>query len=321
MLLTDRSLVRTQQPAFDQSGNPVDARHANMGRIAGIRENNYVVFVAAFGKLTVATPTISQNLRPILGNITNERNKALSRDIRYPTHSHSPESARRMDLHCNGHNLYLFAAASPLPTNICTSDVSFVYFNATTKLIPTGTHHSFPKFVQQRPSSLIASKSKKTLQSQSTRPIFLAGYKPHGSKPSFQRHSCPVKDGPRRDRNLTSALPTMKVTTTCRPRFRLQPAPSTFKALRPTAPINITAACRFIGEPLQKLLVRSRVVLSLNRIGLKLHRRAYYILGSLASSGYPFLKFLQSDRMDLRNDRAFGNEQRVRKLVAKPLYL
>ena len=77
MLLTDRSLVRAQQPAFDQGGNPVDAGHANVGRIAGIRENNSVVLVAAFGKLTVATPPISQNLRPVLGNVANERHKAL----------------------------------------------------------------------------------------------------------------------------------------------------------------------------------------------------------------------------------------------------
>ena len=169
--------------------------------------------------------------------------------------------------------------------------------DATAELIPARTDHCLPQFVQPHPSRLIASKAKNTLQAQSTRPVLLAGHKPHGSKPSAQRHSRPLKDDPRRHRDLMSVLPTMKVTPTCRPRLSLRPTPRTFKSLRPTATQDITAACRLIDKPLQKLLVRPRIVFSRDRIRSSTHRPTYYMWGVLASSGHPLtLKFRYKDR-------------------------
>jgi hypothetical protein len=40
MFLTDRSLMRAQQPAFDQGGNAMNPGHADVGRIASVRDNN-----------------------------------------------------------------------------------------------------------------------------------------------------------------------------------------------------------------------------------------------------------------------------------------
>ncbi len=128
MLWADRSLVRAQQPAFDQGSNSMNAWHADVGRIAGVREKNLVMFVAATRQRVVTAPSISQNIRAFFGDVANERYKALAGDIGYPTHSCSPEPLRRTDFHCDGHYLLLFATASTFASHISAPDVGFVHF-------------------------------------------------------------------------------------------------------------------------------------------------------------------------------------------------
>ena len=98
-----------------------------------------------------------------------------------------------------------------------------------------------------------------------------------------------VEDSTRGHRNFTSALPTMKIASTCCPRLRFPSAPATPKSFWPTTTQKITAARRLIGKPFQKLLVSSRVVLSRHWIQscFRFHTKRHYMLWVLASSGYP----------------------------------
>ena len=82
MFWTDGPLMRAQQPAFDQGGDAMNAWHADVGRIASVREHNPVVFVAALRQSVVASPPVGQNLRTCLGNLADERHKAFAGDIR-----------------------------------------------------------------------------------------------------------------------------------------------------------------------------------------------------------------------------------------------
>jgi hypothetical protein len=114
MFLTDRSLMRAQQPAFDQGGNAMNPGHADVGRIASVRDNNPFVFVAALRQVIVAAPPIGQNLRTFLGNVADERHKAFAGDIRYPAHRHASKPLWRMDFECNDHDLLTFRCQVPV---------------------------------------------------------------------------------------------------------------------------------------------------------------------------------------------------------------
>lgn len=287
MLSAHRSLVRTQQPAFKQSGNTMNAGHADVGWIPGVRQNNPLMSVTALRQFVVTAPSIGQNLGALFDNVTDERYKTVARHVRNPAHSHPTEPLRRMNFKSYNHNLFPFAATSSFAAQFAAANIGLIHFNAAAELIPTRTHHGVPQFVQPCPCSLITPQPKNAFQSQSTCAVFLAGHKPHRGKPSSQGQPCTIKDGASSYRDLTSALPTMKVTSTRRPWFGFSPALSTFKPVRPADTRKIAAACRFIGKPFQKRLVCTRVVLSRYRIRTVFHTATYYMLGALASSGYP----------------------------------
>jgi len=287
MFSTKRALVSTQKPTFYQSGNAMNAGHADVSRVSSSRKNNSFVTIAATRQLVVAAPSIGQNCGAPFDDVANERNKARPGYVRNSAQPQSSETFWEMNFQCDNHDILTFRTASSFSTRFAASNVRFVHFNMATKFIPIGTDHRLPQLVQPRPCRLITSQTKNTFQTQSTRSVFLAGYKPHCCKPNSQRNLCPLEDSPRRHRNLTSALPTMKIASTCRPRFRFPSAPATLKSFWPTTTQKITAACRFIGKPFQELLVSTRVVLSGHWIQSCIHTKQHYMLWVLASSGYP----------------------------------
>jgi hypothetical protein len=98
--------------------------------------------------------------------------------------------------------------------------------------------------------------------------------------------SC-IGGGSRCYRDLASALSAMKVAPTCSPWRCTHAATSALEAMWPKAAKEIATACRFIGEPFQKLRICARVVFSRYRNRTNAHAQSYYILMALASSGYP----------------------------------
>ena len=287
MFSTKRALVSTQKPTFYQSGNAVNAGHADVSRVSSSRKNNPFVTIAATRQLVVAAPSIGQNFGAPFNDVANERHKARIGCVRNSAQPHSPETFWEMNFQCNNHDILSFGTATSFTARFAASNVRFVHFNMARKFITIGTDHRLPQLVQPRPGSLITSQTENTFQAQSARSVFLAGYKPHCCKPNLQRKLGPLEDSARRHRNLTSALPTMKIASTCYPRVRFPSAPSTLKSFWPTTTQKIAAACRFICKPFQELLVRTRVVLSRHWIQSCFHTKQHYILWALASSGYP----------------------------------
>ena len=277
MFWTDCPLMRAQQSAFDQSGDAMNAWHADMGRIASVRNNNPVVFVGAFRQVVVASPPVGQNLGTFLGYIADESRKDFARDVRQPAHPHATKSLWRMNLKCNGHDLLFWARSSSFTACIGAANVGFIPFNATAEAVPVRTNHGLFQFVQPRPSRLIAPDAENTFQTERASSILRADYEPHGGEPLSHRCSRPIKNSSRRYRYLTSALSTVKVASTRRPWLCLRSVTSTFISLRPTATRNIATAHRLIGKPLLKLLVVSRIVLSCDRICPGIPREGCYI--------------------------------------------
>lgn len=176
-----------------------------------------------------------------------------------------------MNFHRDNHDLLPFATAPSFAAHVAAANVGLIHFDAAAESIPTRTYHGLPSFVQPCPSRLITPQAKNAFQTQGTRPVFLTGREPHRGKPGSQGYPRPIEDGSRCYRNLASALPTMKVSPTCRPWFGFLAAVSALKPLRPTATHKRTTACRFIGKPFQKLLVRARVIFSRHRLWTGTH--------------------------------------------------
>ena len=287
MLTTYRALVCAQQPALNQGCNPMNAGHADVSRVAGIRNNNFVMFEAGLRQLVVALPPIGQNLGAPFSDVTNKRHQTTTRHIRYSAHSHASKTFWQMNFHRNSHNLLAFATSPSFAANIATANVGLIHFNTSAKQIPVRAHHCLPQLMQPCPSRLITPKAKNAFQSKGACPVLLAGHKPDRCEPGSQRHPCPMEDGSRSYRDLASALAAMKVAPACRPGFCTNATASTLETMWPTATKKIATASRFIGEPFQKLLIRARVVFSRYRNRAGAHAQSYYMQGVLASSGYP----------------------------------
>ena len=139
-------------------------------------------------------------------------------------------------------------------------------------------HHRAPQLVQQRPGGAVASQTQNALQSQSTRPGFLARHPPHRPIPGAQRQTRILENRARRQRSLIIALSTAQQAPPTTGPSSLSPTAGARKTPRP-AQLHQILATRLLSDktPL-KLLQRPRVVL---------HEPAYYMLGLRESSAYP----------------------------------
>ena len=86
----------------------------------------------------------------------------------------------------------------------------------------------------------------------------------------------------------------MKIPSSGCPRFAFAATLGAFESIRPTATGKILATCRFIGEPVKKLLIGAGVVFPPCRVRPVVHAARYYWWGPLASSGYPLLVLFMS---------------------------
>ena len=142
-----------------------------------------------------------------------------------------------------------------------------------------------PRLTQQRPGGAAASPIQNALQSQSTRPGFLARHPPHRPLSGGQRQTRVVENRARRHRSLIIALSTAQQS---RPATGPGSLPSTAGARKtpPPAQLHQILATRLLSDKTPfRLLQRTQVVL---------HEPACYMLGLRESSAYPPLANLDS---------------------------
>ena len=84
------------------------------------------------------------------------------------------------------------------------AQVGLIDLDVTSELVPVGSDHRPPQFVQPAPSGVIASQAQGALQTQRAGPRFLARDFPGGQEPQPQLPRT-LEDGARRGRDLTSA--------------------------------------------------------------------------------------------------------------------
>lgn len=255
----------------------MNAGHADMGWISSVRQDYFFMLVTVLRQFIIASPSIGKNLRSLFDNLVDERDKAIAGHVGNSAHPNSSEALGRKNFNCYNYDLLAFATTSSLTPMVTTANVGLVNLNISAKSLSIRAHHGTPQFVQPCPCSLITPQTKNTFQPQSTRAVLLAGHKPDGGKPRTQRHPCTFKNGSCRHRNLASALPTMKISSSGCPWLGFVPALSAFKTIWPAATGKIPAACGFISKPFKKLLVCAGVVHSRYRVWTAVHASRYYI--------------------------------------------
>ena len=292
MFGTDSSLMRTQQPAFQKCSHSVYGRHTDVGGITAARRWLRRVRVAELSQPAISAPAVGQDLRPLFDRVTDKGHEAVARRIRYPAHPYSPEPLRGMCFDGNDHDRTPFSAPPRLVSGMESAHVSLVNLNLSAEPFAAGPHHGSAQLVQPGPCRLVTAETKNPLQPQRAGPIFLAHQEPDRGIPCPQRQPSALENRASRHRSLASTTLAMQIAPRRRPRLATPPAVRTLESLRPAALQQVEPASFLVGKPVQKLLIRSRIVFSRDRTGGVFHDVSYYILWLLASNGYPLQRIL-----------------------------
>src|ERR1039457_1237192 len=183
-------------------------------------------------------------------------------------------------------NQSLFLRPSAYCAGFLSTPVSLVHLDNAIQSVAARANHGPAQLMQHRPGRLVAAQAEYPLKTQGTHTVLLAGDLPHGAKPDRQRYVTVLKDGPRSDRHLVSA---MAAKPTCSPN-----RPGIGSRTPWTGPSAGPTQCRevintgFLGTkaPLQ-LQQCPRIIL--------VHSPKHYILGLVASSKYPYILICEGD--------------------------
>ena len=108
----ERSLMRIENPTLEQCGDSVDARHGNMGWIAGRSEHGLFMHIFVVGQSGVTSPAISAYQTAGGHCVANERYQIRRRCVGNMTHSHPSKTSGLLYLYGNHDDAFIGATAS-----------------------------------------------------------------------------------------------------------------------------------------------------------------------------------------------------------------
>jgi hypothetical protein len=208
--------------------------------------------VAVPRKSAIASPAIGSNQAPFCHRALDEANQAGPRCVSYRRHSTPPNFGRDDD---HGSNM----SFPPIGFGLGTSDESLIDFDFTDQAITTGADHGAPQLVEPRPRGPITAVSEDPLESQGAHALLLARQVPDRLEPQPQRLASAFKDGPRRDRGLSSAARAAKLVSARFPSLPCTTARA-LKTVRPADPPQVFLASSLRGKPLVEFRHCPRVV-------------------------------------------------------------
>ena len=234
MLRADGPLMGSQQPAFQQRGDPVTRRQQTVSHIR-LLANKFMPVTQAI-QLAVSPPSIRSDHRARLRGFLHGGFQTWGRSIR---DAPQPDSSNAIVIHLDQHhNQRLSGGPAATFSPFFPADIGFIHLDHAGQPVPPWTHHGAPQAMQPCPSGSITAQSQNPLDPQGARAIFLSCDPPNGAKPQRQRFVCPVKDGSCYHGNLIVASRALEQRRANRPRL-LMAATGATKALRPTQPPKI----------------------------------------------------------------------------------
>ena len=269
MVLTDGSLVSSQQPALQQRDGTMDPGE-QMFAIGLMSLHLTLVRVA------LQTPVDVEPVRPHdtagFDGIGDKPKDARFGQIGDATHTDAADSVP-VFLGGNENQGFLFCPTAD-GAFFPASPVGFVDLDPSAQSVPTRADHRPSQFVEHSPGGFVAAQTQSPLQPQGADAMLLVCDVPHGPKPDGQGQVAVLENGARGDRGLVAAVPAKQPAP-----FHLPCLPAATvwanEALRPTEVDQILAAGFLIGEPMLQLHDCSRIILD--------HTMKHYGLWSVES--------------------------------------
>jgi hypothetical protein len=258
MPCTCRTLMRPQQPSFQQRCYPVNAWHHDVGWLWTGRQDGLLANVAPLGEIIVSFPAIGVYNRAWLNGLPHKRHEAFRANIGYASKPDPAEPHRQVDLHGDYYD-GLFLGMSAVYAFLQAADIGLIHLHETAEFLATRTNHRTSHLVKPRPCCLIAAKPQDPLKSQRTGPKLLVGYVPHRMEPQTKGLRGPLENraGSRRGLVLTCCTP--KLAPLSGPCF-LPAALRASKSITPSQTTKVLNTGLLGRKPLLKLNQCARVI-------------------------------------------------------------
>lgn len=265
MRSTNRSLMCSQQPSFQQRSRSVRQGQQVLPDIRGFPDHGVVI--SQRGQLPISTPTIRAHHTAWLHRVLYSLGETICRSVGNTIQANSPDMP--CIFLCRHHHQSLSRSPATTLARLFAANVSFVYLNSTGQAVTARPHHGYPQLLQPCPGGFIPWQSQNPLEPQSADTVLLAGHMPDGPKPQPQGFSGVLKDRARGDRGLIIAMTTAIKTPLGRPCLPMATSRTT-KPFRPPQLKQIPAAGLIGSKPLFKFQDGFGVIFNF-------HQPLYYI--------------------------------------------
>src|SRR5919106_3088054 len=254
----DRALVGAEQPALQQRGHPVRARHDDVGGVAAGGNAGRVVREAGCREPVVTAPAVGVDERAGHGDIGEEAAQNGCGAVGDAGQPGSATGSARTDLGRDRDDRLLAAATER--AGRLRAYKGLVDLDLTGQLLTAGTDHRSPQLVQQRPRALVAAQAEQALQTERAHPVLGAGQVPRGGEPGRERQPRVREDRPSRDRAIRPAVSAAEIATLAHPPGRAAATSGAEEAARPAQPGQIAQARLIARKPGVELAQRPRIV-------------------------------------------------------------
>jgi hypothetical protein len=268
-----RSLMRPQQPSFQQRRNSVRQRQQIVSD-GGLLSDNFVGVSASF-QAVVAAPSVGAHPAPRRDHAGDSCFQSVAGGVRYlPQADTTDPLAILLSRHEDQHLPFRSPASFSGPG---TADKGLIDFHHSRQAIPTRTYHGAPQLVQPSPGCAVTAQSQQALQPQGVHPLLLIRHVPHRLKPKPQGFPGILEECPGSERSFKVTLRAAEKHASHSPRPAI-PAARATKPFGPTKTQHILSAAVLSGKRILKLLHRFRILL---------HTAGHYIWYQRESSAYP----------------------------------
>jgi len=197
----NRALVGAEQPSFQQRDHAMDARKQMLSLFLLAL---YMAIMNVSFQPQIGSPAVGPDRASRRNCRSNKPMQALAGRVRYRTQTNASDALSI--LFGGDDNQSLFFRSSSDCSGFLSAPVSLVHLDNAIQSVAARANHGPAQLMQHRPGRLVAAQAEYPLETQGAHAVLLAGDLPHGAKPDRQRYVTVLKDGPRSDRHLVSAM-------------------------------------------------------------------------------------------------------------------
>src|SRR5712691_9991909 len=216
VLVTNRALVGSQQPALEQRDYPMNPWEKVF--VPGFSLDLPIVDITF--QLPVSVQAVGSDGAARFDRLGNKSMQSLPVEIWDMPQTYATNA---LTILLGGDDDKCLVVSQPTSdTRFLPAPIRLVHLDQTPQAVPARPHHRSPELVEQSPSGFVAPKPKHPLESQGADAVLLARDKPHCPKPGRQRQMTVLEDRACRNRGLMSTICTQPKVAPHRP----SPAPT-----------------------------------------------------------------------------------------------